>query len=288
MSQVELLRAAVAMLDKAGIPYMVVGSYASAFHGEPRMTRDIDVVIEPTAETIKLLVDLVDRDRFYLGNAEQAVRTGSMFNLIEPGSGWKVDFVVRKDRPFSKVEFERRFLTNIAGVEVFVATAEDTMLAKLEWGAASGSDRQMDDVVAIASATEVDIDYLSRWARELGVADQLAAALLEAKVVGSLEHASVALDLGSIKDLFESAKVELESAGCTASIRRSPIDDRSKHSIGLSVIGVLNEGELWVWDSGEGELIIGSTLEDVVQTRLTDLTVLTVQDALATLTQAVV
>ena len=288
MSQADLLRAAVELLDRAGIPYMVVGSYASTFHGEPRMTRDIDVVVDPTEESIKLLVDLVDRDRFYMGNAEDALLNRSMFNLIEPGSGWKVDFVVRKDRPFSKAEFERRFLANIAGVDVYVATAEDTMLAKLEWGAASGSDRQMDDVVAIASATEVDIDYLSRWARDLGVADQLATALLEAKALVSLEDASISLDLGSIGDLFESAKVELESAGCTASIRRSPVDGRSKHSIGLSVTGVVNEGELWVWDSGEGELIIGSTLEDVVQTHLTDLTVPTVQDALARLTQAVV
>ena len=82
VSQAELLRAAVAMLDEAGIPYMVVGSYASAFHGEPRMTQDIDVVIEPNGETIKLLVDLVDRDRFYLGNAEEAFRTQFKLHYI--------------------------------------------------------------------------------------------------------------------------------------------------------------------------------------------------------------
>lgn len=82
VSQVELLRAAVAMLDEAGIPYMVGGSYASAFHGEPRMTQDIDVVIEPNSDSIKLLVDLVDRDRFYLGNAEEAFRSRSNSDLL--------------------------------------------------------------------------------------------------------------------------------------------------------------------------------------------------------------
>ena len=55
--------------------------------------------------------------------------------------------------------------------------AEDTMLAKLEWGAASGSERQMDDVVAIARTQSVDRDYLERWAAELGVSSQLATAL---------------------------------------------------------------------------------------------------------------
>ena len=180
VSQIELLSAAVAMLDEAGIPYMVVGSYASAFHGEPRMTQDIDMVVDPDSESIKLLVDRIDRDRFYVGNAEEAFRSRSMFNLIEPSTGWKVDFVVRKDRPFSKQEFKRRVLTQIAGVEVYVATAEDTMLAKLEWGAASGSDRQMDDVVAIAASQEVDLDYLREWASRLGVARDLEVALATA------------------------------------------------------------------------------------------------------------
>lgn len=179
VSQSELLRAAVELLDDAGIPYMVVGSYASTFHGEPRMTRDIDVVVDPTEDTIKLLVDLVDRDRFYMRDAEHAFSNRSMFNLIEPVTGWKVDFVVRKDRPFSEVEFQRRFPALVAGIEVFIATAEDTMLAKLELGAASGSDRQMDDVIAIAGSQQVDREYLVQWASELGVADELEHALAE-------------------------------------------------------------------------------------------------------------
>jgi hypothetical protein len=144
------------------------------------MTRDIDVVVDPTEEAIRLMVDLVDRDRFYMGDAEDAFQHRSMFNLIEPDTGWKVDFVVRKDRPFSEVEFQRRFPTQVAGVQVFMATAEDTMLAKLEWGAASGSDRQMDDVVAIALGQELDIEYLLEWAHELGVEEALESALAAA------------------------------------------------------------------------------------------------------------
>lgn len=180
VSQAELLRAAVELLDEAGIPYMLVGSYASTFHGEPRMTRDIDVVVDPNPESIRLLVDLVDRDRFYMGDAEDAFLNRSMFNLIEPKTGWKVDFVVRTDRPFSKAEFQRRFRAQVAGVEIFMATAEDTMLAKLEWGKSSGSDRQMDDVIAIAGAQQVDVEYLSRWAHELGVTPELDLALASA------------------------------------------------------------------------------------------------------------
>ncbi len=81
--------------------------YASTFHGEPRMTRDIDLVIEPSEQAIELFLDLIDPDRFYLNDAMEALRNRSMFNLIEPSTGWKVDFMIRKDRPFSVAEFAR-------------------------------------------------------------------------------------------------------------------------------------------------------------------------------------
>ncbi len=58
-------------------------------------------------------------------HAVEAFRSRSMFNLIELSSRWKVDFVVRKDRPFSRQEFDRRFLAQIAGVEVYLATTEE-------------------------------------------------------------------------------------------------------------------------------------------------------------------
>ncbi len=180
MSQADLLRTVVELLQTAGIPHMVVGSYASSFHGEPRMTRDIDLVVDPSEQSLRLLVDLVDRDRFYLGDVMGAFRSRSMFNLIEPSTGWKIDFVLRKDRPFSRAEFERRIPVRIAGVDVDLASAEDTMLAKLEWGKASNSDRQFDDVIAIAATQDVDIEYLTEWAGELGVAEELNSALGQA------------------------------------------------------------------------------------------------------------
>lgn len=165
--------------------YMVVGSFASAFHGEPRMTRDIDLVVDPSEHGVSLLVDLVDRDRFYMGDPLEAFRNRSMFNLIEPSTGWKVDFVVRKDRPFSVAEFARRFPARVAGVDVYLASAEDTMLAKLERGKASGSDRQFDDAVSIAMTQKVDRDYLATWAHELDVVDLLNSVLQKAD---SLTH----------------------------------------------------------------------------------------------------
>jgi hypothetical protein len=102
--EAELLRTVVAALDAAGIPHMVTGSMASAVHGQPRATRDIDLVIDPEGETIEVLVAAFPPDRFYVGDARTAVAQRDMFNIIDVTTGWKVDFIIRKDRPFSREE----------------------------------------------------------------------------------------------------------------------------------------------------------------------------------------
>jgi hypothetical protein len=92
--------------------------------------------------------------------------------------GWKVDLVIRKDRPFSRSEFRRRVPARLLGVDVFVATAEDTVLAKLEWAAQGASDRQVANATAVLAVGGERLDgaYLDRWAAELGVVDLLARA----------------------------------------------------------------------------------------------------------------
>ncbi len=185
MKQFELLRLIVSLLEEAEIPYMVVGSFASTFHGEPRMTRDIDLVVDPSAESIALVVEhlgSLDRGRFYIGDAQTAVQNRDMFNVIDNVTGWKVDLIVRKERAFSQSELNRRVAVRLGGVDVFVSSAEDTVLAKLEWGSKSGSDRQFADAVAIIGAQDLDQEYLELWAAELGIEDLLGQATIVARM----------------------------------------------------------------------------------------------------------
>ncbi|OWY61702.1 hypothetical protein B7486_62395, partial [cyanobacterium TDX16] len=121
----------------------------------------------------------LDRDRWYVGDAETALARRDQFNLIDLTSGWKIDLVIRKDRPFSHSELARRRIRPIAGTSMPVAAAEDVVLSKLEWAAASGSERQVADAVSVlaAVADEIDLEYLRRWADELGVRDELEEAL---------------------------------------------------------------------------------------------------------------
>ncbi len=182
--QEDLLAKVVSALNIAGVPHMVTGSFASTFHGEPRMTRDIDLVIDPDETSISLFVEQFDTDIFYIDifyidNAITATVRRDMFNVVDVTTGWKVDLIIRKDRPFSSEEFGRRIPVVISGVDTFVATVEDVILSKLEWSKTSGSDQQLRDVIAmiqIQRAT-LDLEYLEHWAGELGVTEQLRKAL---------------------------------------------------------------------------------------------------------------
>jgi hypothetical protein len=167
----DLLAVVIGHLDAAGIPYMVTGSLASSYHGEPRATRDLDIVIDPSAESLGSLVESLVAAGFYVDRdaAENALADRSQFNAIGPDAT-KVDFIIRRERPFSIEEFSRRQRADLLGTSGYVVSAEDLVIAKLEWAAASGSERQLDDVAGIVGISDsLDLAYIDRWSRVLGV-----------------------------------------------------------------------------------------------------------------------
>jgi hypothetical protein len=167
------LAAIVTELRRFEIPHMLAGSFASTYHGDPRTTNDIDLVIDPSRDALDRFVRGLDPERFYV--SAEAARTAferrGQFNVVLLDSGWKADLILRKERPFSRSEFERRQPAEIAGVALSIATAEDTIVAKLEWARAGESERQLRDVVGIleVSGERLDRDYLARWVAELGL-----------------------------------------------------------------------------------------------------------------------
>ena len=169
----ELLASVVERLERAGIPYMVTGSLASSDHGEPRTTRDVDIVVDPEPDALIGLVGDLLAAGFYVDVdvALDALARRSQFNAIGQDAS-KVDFIIRRERPFSREEFSRRQPADLLGTPGYVTSAEDLVLAKLEWAAASGSERQLTDVAGIlAIAGPLDTAYIDRWAGVLGVAD---------------------------------------------------------------------------------------------------------------------
>ena len=137
---------------------------------------DIDVVIDPTAPQLRALVRVLADTGVYVSNeaAEEAFEQRSMFNVVDTNSGWKVDLIVRKIRPFSETEFGRRQEAEYEGCPLWVATVEDIIVAKLEWAKLGASARQLEDVAALLRihAGQLDEPYLERWIGELGLTEQ--------------------------------------------------------------------------------------------------------------------
>src|SRR5262245_43993377 len=127
MKAQDLLARLSEALNQAGIPYMLTGSLASSVHGVPRASNDFDIVIAPTSGQLQVLKTLLPESQYYfdLDDALQMLKRERQFNVIDLTSGWKIDFIIRKARSFSIVEFNRRFQIDFEGLPLFMASAED-------------------------------------------------------------------------------------------------------------------------------------------------------------------
>lgn len=155
---------------------MLAGSHASSLHGTPRTTQDFDVVIDPSKEVLADLVRRLQADGWYANEAaaEDAFRRRSTFNVIDERTGWKFDLVMLRRDEFSQSEWERRETHEVHGIRIDVASAEDTIVAELDWARRTGgSERKLRDVGGGVQVRGADLDrlYVERWAARLGVKD---------------------------------------------------------------------------------------------------------------------
>ena len=173
--QLEFVKLIASRLDTAGIPYMLTGSMAMTIYSIPRMTRDIDMVIEVNPVDIEKLVRLFSDDCYIdQGAVKEAVHTKGMFNIIHNNWVIKADFIIKKNGDYRREEFERRKKINIGDMAISVVTTEDLILSKLVWAKQSQSDLQLSDVrKIIVSVTGLDWTYMQKWAAMLGIEDIL-------------------------------------------------------------------------------------------------------------------
>jgi len=177
----EALQRIAAELNRAGIAYMLTGSFASVFYGSPRSTQDIDLVIAANRAQLQTFVESLSRGEYYVeaDAALEALKRESLFNIIDLKTSWKIDMIIRKSRAFSQEEFGRRRLSNLEGMSLYVASAEDIILAKLEWAKLGKSNRQIEDAARILKMRidSLDRSYVDKWVRELGVTKEWGEAL---------------------------------------------------------------------------------------------------------------
>jgi hypothetical protein len=186
------------VLSQLGVRHFVGGSIASSAHGVARASVDGDLVAELLPVHVAPLVAAL-RGAYYVpeGRIRDAVSRRASFNVIHLDTMLKIDVFVSRDRPFDRRAFERSRPTSIegaGGATLPISSAEDVVLAKLEWYRRGGevSERQWADVRGVLQVTgsALDLPYLRRNAVELGVGDLLSRALEEAEETGKTNEES--------------------------------------------------------------------------------------------------
>lgn len=168
-NELDIVRDVSVRLDGANIAYMLTGSMAMNYYAQPRMTRDIDVVIALRPADAACVVQLFSPDYYVSREAvDSSIAHQSLFNLIHNESVIKVDCIVRKQNEYRLAEFNRRQRIRIEDFETWIVSKEDLILSKLFWAKDSHSELQMRDVKNLIS-TGYDYDYIQRWTQELGV-----------------------------------------------------------------------------------------------------------------------
>jgi hypothetical protein len=169
--ELDVLRIVTGRLDAAAIPYMVTGSMAMNYYAVPRMTRDIDLVVELSDADVDRLWRLLAAD-FYVDRdaVRRAVHDRTTFNAIHTELVVKVDFVVRQDTEYRREEFRRRRRVTVDADQITVVAPEDLVISKLEWARDSRSEVQLADVRNVLTACpDLDRHYLARWIGRLGL-----------------------------------------------------------------------------------------------------------------------
>src|SRR6266571_6904717 len=178
---IEALLVVIAALEKLNIQYVVGGSFASSAHGEVRSTNDIDILAAISVKEARALAREL-QEKFYADEMaiENAVKAKQHFNFIDTETMFKIDIFPSKRTEFEKQQLTRRQVAIIdpeRDAKAFVATPEDTVLAKLAWYRLGGevSDQQWRDILGVLKRQRerLDFEYLRRWADDLEVSDLL-------------------------------------------------------------------------------------------------------------------
>jgi len=150
-------------LNDAGFDYMVTGAVASIIYGRPRMTHDIDVVLELRAEQVVEFRELFSGDEFYCPDegiilTEIARATRGHFNIIHQATGFKADIYPKGDDKLHVWAFGRRQIIEVEGVDVWVAPAEYVIVRKLEYFREGGSFKHLNDIKQMLAISPDIID----------------------------------------------------------------------------------------------------------------------------------
>lgn len=174
MEQPEILRYAVGVLEKLNIPYLIVGSFATSIWGEPRMTLDIDIVIDLRTNQVEAFCRQFPSPEFYVSEtaAREAVVRRRQFNVLYPSTANKIDFMIPRNEEWSRQQLERARTQLFDGnINLQVCSPEDVIISKMRYFKEGQSPKHLRDIAGVLDLQGKDIDrnYISHWANVLNL-----------------------------------------------------------------------------------------------------------------------
>jgi len=164
----ELLKRVTQALEKHKIPYMLSGSLALNAYSIPRMSLDIDIVIELLEEHLNDFFEIFKND-YYIDKitVKEETKRHGMFNVIDHKTGFKVDFILKKETEYRNFEFARRRREPIADFQVWIVSPEDLIISKIDWIQQFQSDKQLSDIHNLLAIPGLEMNYIASWCKKL-------------------------------------------------------------------------------------------------------------------------
>jgi hypothetical protein len=164
----------VQVLERLRLPYLVTGSVATIYFGEPRLTNDIDVVVSLLPQRVAEFCRAFPTPDFYVSEdaAREAVEQRTQFNIIHPSSGLKVDVIVPPDTPFNRSRLTRAVRVKPASdYDASFASVEDVIIKKMEYYREGGSEKHLRDITGVLKTRgdSVNRAYIEHWAERFGL-----------------------------------------------------------------------------------------------------------------------
>ena len=174
------------ILSEIDIPYYITGGLAAIIYGEPRTTRDVDLVIQIQPAEIDRLVISLENNGFYVPGVAD-VKSGRMqiLSVTQIATISRADLIISNSTEFDRIKFERREIIDLPDRgRIYFASVEDVILSKLLWGQSSQSEKQWRDVLGIlkVQAEKLDVDYLNKWSEYLNLSNLLNLAMTESGI----------------------------------------------------------------------------------------------------------
>lgn len=166
MTDPDLIALFIRPLERLDVRYMITGGVASVIYGDPRFTRDIDVVLALPAQTIEPLIATFDEREYYVPpdetlREESGRPAGGHFNVIHRETALRADVYLAGDDPLHAWAFQRRRRVDTEGLGIWVAPVEYVILRKLEYFLLTGSDRHLRDVSMMLQVSSDLIDTIA-------------------------------------------------------------------------------------------------------------------------------